>query len=59
MEDAFEELTTEPPVCVHHWILEAPVGSTTAGRCRVCGELRDFVDASRTGGYVSRHRRKA
>ena len=28
--------------CQHHWVIEAANGSTAAGRCLRCGEIRDF-----------------
>lgn len=29
--------------CVHWWMIEAPDGETSEGRCRRCGELKMFV----------------
>ena len=39
--------------CSHHWVIAAPSGKTSPGRCSKCGAARDFQnwDAPRyTGG---------
>ena len=28
--------------CPHHWIIETPDGPMSIGRCRLCGEEREF-----------------
>jgi hypothetical protein len=28
--------------CIHHWVIEPPNGAVSAGKCRLCGERRDF-----------------
>ena len=33
------------PACRHHWIVESPNGPTSHGRCRRCGEEREFTNA--------------
>ena len=35
-----------PAACVHHWLIESPNGSTSAGVCKRCGETRDFANAT-------------
>jgi len=30
--------------CRHHWIIESPNGPTSRGRCRLCGDERDFTN---------------
>jgi len=54
METVPEAVPTEPPSCVHHWMLEAPGAGVTNGVCRTCGAVRSFSDArkpySRMGG---------
>ena len=30
--------------CVHHWIIEAPDGRTSFGKCRFCGEIKEFFN---------------
>ncbi len=37
---------TEEPGCRHHWRIEAPNGSTSMGRCKLCGEIREFSNSS-------------
>ena len=37
-----EIMHEEHPSCVHHWVLDDPVGSTVSGRCRRCGGTREF-----------------
>ncbi len=32
----------EVVVCTHHWVIETPDGPVSIGRCRVCGEEREF-----------------
>ena len=29
-------------MCVHYWIIEVPEGPTSTGRCKYCGEVREF-----------------
>jgi hypothetical protein len=29
--------------CVHHWVLEPPRGELTPGRCKKCGQERQFT----------------
>ena len=41
--DAVEE---EVPQCKHHWVIESPQGATSAGRCKVCGEIREFRNSA-------------
>ncbi len=28
--------------CTHHWVIEPPNGAVSAGKCRRCGERREF-----------------
>ncbi|MEX0762880.1 MAG: hypothetical protein WD208_08800 [Dehalococcoidia bacterium] len=28
--------------CTHHWVIEPPNGAVSHGRCRVCGENKEF-----------------
>ena len=58
MQQPTEEVAVEIPACVHHWVLGSPVGGSTSGRCRDCGEERDFQETYRPGAFLSRHRRK-
>ncbi len=31
--------------CSHHWVIEPPNGAVSAGKCRLCGESRDFKNS--------------
>ena len=44
--------------CVHHWVLEPPRGELTSGRCKKCGEERQFTGETsyRIGRGSSRRR---
>ena len=28
--------------CVHYWVIDVPSGPVSGGRCRLCGESREF-----------------
>ena len=32
--------------CRHHWIIESPHGALSDGRCKVCGEEREFRNSA-------------
>lgn len=34
------------PTCRHHWIIETPRGATSMGRCKRCGEEREFRNSA-------------
>ena len=34
------------PTCRHHWLIESPHGATSMGRCKVCGEIREFRNSA-------------
>lgn len=38
--------------CRHHWLIEAPSGPTSRGRCRRCGEEREFTNSHGDGWLV-------
>ena len=33
---------TKQKNCVHYWIIEAPDGVTSFGKCKYCGIIREF-----------------
>ncbi len=37
-------------VCTHHWIIEKPEGPVSVGKCRMCGEEREFSNSVDTYG---------
>ena len=39
--------------CNHHWVIESPNGPTSLGRCRTCGELREFKNSIQITSWES------
>ena len=31
--------------CKHHWKIESPNGTTSKGKCRKCGEIKEFYNS--------------
>ena len=42
--------TIEQPTCKHHWVIASPRGAMSGGRCKRCGEEREFRNS--TTDYV-------
>ena len=42
--------TIEQPSCKHHWVIASPRGALSGGRCKRCGEEREFRNS--TTDYV-------
>ena len=42
--------TIEQPTCKHHWVIASPRGAMSGGRCKRCGEEREFRNS--TSDYV-------
>ncbi len=40
------QTAVEAPSCQHHWIIETPRGSTSSGRCKRCGQEREFRNSA-------------
>jgi len=40
----------EAGACRHHWIIETPRGALSDGRCKICGEERQFRNS--TSDYI-------
>ena len=40
------ERTASPATCVHHWLIEAPNGRESVGRCKRCGTTKSFMNAT-------------
>ncbi len=36
----------ETGACRHHWIIETPQGALSSGRCKRCGEEREFRNSA-------------
>lgn len=32
--------------CRHHWLIETPRGALSGGRCKLCGETREFRNSA-------------
>ena len=47
--------------CCHHWVIESPSGPTSDGKCRDCGEMREFKNSIQIMSWesVSKNKRKA
>ncbi len=41
-----DQLDQEQATCRHHWVIGAPEGATSDGRCKRCGEVREFSNSS-------------
>ena len=41
-----EFVEREAPQCRHHWVIETPRGATSQGRCKLCGEEREFRNSA-------------
>ena len=44
--------------CAHHWIIERAAGAASKGKCRMCGEEREFDNSVETwGGWTNRNQK--
>ncbi|HXG36928.1 MAG TPA: hypothetical protein VNL15_08170 [Dehalococcoidia bacterium] len=44
-----EVLETSPEAetqCRHHWIIDTPHGAISMGRCKLCGERKEFFNSA-------------
>jgi len=41
--------------CKHHWVIEAANGPVSNGKCRLCGEVKEFSNSTeiRSAGWTS------
>lgn len=46
MTSEAREHTTQVATCVHHWLIEAPNGRESEGRCKRCGVLKSFTNST-------------
>lgn len=44
-----EHVAEGAPTCRHHWVIASPNGATSAGRCKLCGETKEFRNSSGEG----------
>jgi hypothetical protein len=35
--------------CVHYWVIDVPSGPVSGGKCRVCGEKKEFRNSLESG----------
>ena len=43
--------------CAHHWVIDAAAGPLSKGRCRLCGEEKEFSNSAMTrGGWTIQSR---
>ena len=42
--------------CVHHWAIENASGPVSRGTCKMCGEVREFLNSADTSGKTWRIR---
>ncbi len=40
------ETPVDVGTCKHHWIIESPQGALSSGRCKRCGEVREFRNSA-------------
>jgi hypothetical protein len=45
-EKAVEAKERQARTCQHHWLIETPQGAVSRGRCKHCGEERDFRNSA-------------
>jgi hypothetical protein len=48
---AVQEVPEVAVICQHHWLINAADGPTSAGVCRVCGEIKDFKNYVETATW--------
>jgi hypothetical protein len=41
-----EQTENLEPTCRHHWLIESPHGATSMGKCKVCGDVREFQNSA-------------
>jgi hypothetical protein len=42
VEETTAEATPEDNGCVHHWVIDPPNGAVSEGRCKACGQKKEF-----------------
>ena len=46
MTSEARERTANAATCVHHWVIEAPNGRESTGRCKRCGTTKAFTNST-------------
>ena len=39
-------MTTETKECAHYWLIEEPHGPSSKGKCKFCGEEKEFWNSN-------------
>ena len=42
LPEKIKDASAVAQTCRHHWVIDAPDGPVSRGKCRACGEARDF-----------------
>ena len=37
-----EDTGTTQERCTHFWVIDSPNGRTSSGKCKLCGEIKEF-----------------
>ncbi len=40
------------PTCTHHWVIETPLGPMSKGKCKICGEEKEFSNQWRPNNTI-------
>jgi hypothetical protein len=43
--------------CQHYWVIETPNSTMSLGRCKFCGETKEFINSMGQFGYNPREKR--
>ena len=43
--------TVSTVACAHHWVIDAPAGPLSHGRCKLCGQNREFRNSPDNAFY--------
>lgn len=46
MTSEIQERTAQATTCVHHWLIDAPNGRESTGKCKRCGIARSFTNST-------------
>ena len=44
-----EAQSPEAPTCAHHWVIATPNGAMSNGKCKVCGQEKEFPNSAEDG----------
>ncbi len=50
-EIVLDQATIPEKKCAHHWLIEAAGGPTSQGKCRLCGETKQFQNFVEGGSW--------